>query len=76
MAVEAPRARALTMCPTFLIPPSAITGTPLVLAYWATEYTAEAWALPQAVTSWVVQIEPIPIPTLSPSAPASMSNLA
>lgn len=74
MTTDAPKAKALTICPTFLIPPSAIIGILNYLAYQATLQTALAQALPQAVTSYVVQIEPIPIPTLKPSAPASIKR--
>lgn len=48
--VEAPSARALAMCPTVWIPPSAITGTPNLLAYSDTLYTAVAWGRPHAST--------------------------
>lgn len=48
--VEAPRARALAMWPTFWIPPSAMTGTPKRRAYSDTLYTAVAWGRPQAST--------------------------
>lgn len=36
----APRATAFIMCPTLLMPPSAITGIPNFAAYFATRYTA------------------------------------
>lgn len=36
----APRATAFIMCPTLLMPPSAITGIPNLAAYFATRYTA------------------------------------
>lgn len=49
--VEAPSARALAMCPTVWIPPSAITGTPNLLAYSDTLYTAVAWGRPHASTT-------------------------
>ena len=39
LPVEAPKARALTTCPTVCMPPSAITGTPNLRAYSATLYT-------------------------------------
>mmetsp|Transcript_46329 Transcript_46329/g.86522 ORF Transcript_46329/g.86522 Transcript_46329/m.86522 type:complete len:313 (+) Transcript_46329:551-1489(+) len=58
------------------MPPSARMGTPYCLASFATLYTAEACALPQAHTSWVVQMEPMPIPTRSASAPHSMRFFA
>ena len=40
LPVDAPMASPLTMCPTLCIPPSAITGTPNLLAYSDTLYTA------------------------------------
>lgn len=49
--VEAPSARAFAMCPTVWIPPSAITGTPNLLAYSDTLYTAVAWGRPHASTT-------------------------
>lgn len=49
--VEAPSARAFAMCPTVWIPPSAITGTPNLLAYSDTLYTAVAWGRPHASTA-------------------------
>ena len=48
--VEAPRASALTTCPTVWMPPSAMTGTPKRRAYSATLYTAVPWGRPQAIT--------------------------
>lgn len=39
------------MCPTVWIPPSAITGTPNLLAYSDTLYTAVAWGRPHASTT-------------------------
>mmetsp|Transcript_28788 Transcript_28788/g.81805 ORF Transcript_28788/g.81805 Transcript_28788/m.81805 type:complete len:290 (+) Transcript_28788:473-1342(+) len=71
IAAPAPRHNALTMCPGLEMPPSASTGTPRERAYFATWYTAEACARPQAQTSCVVQMEPMPMPTLRASAPQS-----
>ena len=76
MTVDAPSASALMIWPTDLIPPSAITGTPNLRAYSATRNTAVAWGRPTAITSWVMQIEPLPIPTRSASAPASIRFFA
>ena len=74
--VEAPKLRAFEICPTSRIPPSAITGTPNRRAYSATLNTAVPCGLPTAMTSCVIQIEPLPIPTLSPSTPASIRFFA
>lgn len=46
------------------------------LANSDTAYTAVPCGLPTAITSWVIQILPEPIPTLSASAPAAMSCAA
>mmetsp|Transcript_11045 Transcript_11045/g.30897 ORF Transcript_11045/g.30897 Transcript_11045/m.30897 type:complete len:322 (-) Transcript_11045:336-1301(-) len=73
ITVLAPRAKALVMCPLFWIPPSAMTGTPCSAASLLVWYTAVAWPLPTAQTSWVVQMDPLPIPTRRPSAPTPMS---
>mmetsp|Transcript_5098 Transcript_5098/g.12689 ORF Transcript_5098/g.12689 Transcript_5098/m.12689 type:complete len:271 (+) Transcript_5098:790-1602(+) len=51
-------------------------GTPNCFARLAHLYTAVACPRPTAHTSWVVQIEPEPMPTRSPSAPASSSRRA
>lgn len=94
--VDPPNASALTMWPTFCIPPSAMTGTPNphqhtthlslthkptssspnLLAYSATLYTAVPCGRPTAVTSCVIQMDPLPIPTRSPSTPQSIRFLA
>ena len=59
-----------------LIPPSAITGTPLPLIAAATSNTAENCGKPTPATTRVVQIDPGPIPTLTASAPASTKYFA
>ena len=41
---------AFIICPSVEIPPSAITGTPNLLAYSATLYTAVACGRPTAIT--------------------------
>ena len=51
ITVLAPSANALAICPTFCMPPSAMTGTPNLLAYSATLYTAVPCGLPTANTS-------------------------
>mmetsp|Transcript_90144 Transcript_90144/g.250841 ORF Transcript_90144/g.250841 Transcript_90144/m.250841 type:complete len:258 (-) Transcript_90144:503-1276(-) len=76
IAAPAPRHNALTMCPGLEMPPSASTGTPRERAYFATWYTAEACARPQAQTSCVVQMDPMPMPTRKPSTPQSMRFFA
>lgn len=53
LPVDAPRDRALAMCPTVWMPPSAMTGTPKRLAYSDTLYTAVAWGRPHASTDGV-----------------------
>ncbi|MCY1286493.1 hypothetical protein D9M70_354690 [compost metagenome] len=58
------------------MPPSAISGTPLPASAAATLATAEICGTPTPATIRVVQIEPGPMPTLTPSAPASTSALA
>lgn len=51
LPVEAPKDKALIICPIDWIPPSAITGTPKCFEYSATLYTAVACGLPTAITS-------------------------
>ena len=58
------------------MPPSAIKGTPVPSRAAATSATALICGTPTPATIRVVQIEPGPIPTLTPSAPASASALA
>ena len=72
----APAARAFTISPEYLIPPSAITGTPYLLATDATSYIAVICGTPIPATTRVVHIEPGPIPTLRASAPAAISSSA
>jgi len=71
--VEAPSARAFAMCPTVWIPPSAITGTPNLLAYSDTLYTAVAWGRPHASTAGRERAEdgsaPTPRRVPSPAGP-------
>ena len=76
MTTLAPAASALTMSPEYLIPPSAMTGTPYFLATCATSYTAVICGTPMPATIRVVQIEPGPMPTLTASAPAAISASA
>ena len=53
------------------MPPSAMTGTPVPRSSLATDWTAVNCGTPMPATTRVVQIEPGPMPTLTPSAPAS-----
>lgn len=50
LPVDAPKASALTTCPTVWMPPSAVTGTPKRRAYSATLYTAVPCGRPHAIT--------------------------
>ena len=76
ITVEAPQAMALTTSPEYLMPPSAMTGTPCLRATVAQSLMAVTWGTPMPVTIRVVQMLPGPIPTLIASAPASMSASA
>ena len=51
------------------MPPSAITGTPVPSSALATRDIALICGTPTPATTRVVQIEPGPMPTLTPSAP-------
>ena len=63
---------ALARSPEKRIPPSAITGTlPEPSAARTASATAVNCGTPTPLTTRGVQIEPGPIPTLIPSAPAS-----
>ncbi len=55
------------------MPPSPITGVPLAAAASAQSRIAVICGTPTPATIRVVQIEPGPIPTLTPSAPAAIS---
>ena len=71
MTACAPAAIALAMSPEKRMPPSEITGTSLLRSASATLATAEICGTPTPATMRVVQIEPGPMPTLTPSAPAA-----
>ena len=58
------------------MPPSEMHGTPVPSSASATVATAVICGMPTPATIRVVQIEPGPMPTLTPSAPASMSAFA
>ena len=72
---DAPAAMALAMSPVYFTPPSAITGT-LFFILLQTSRIAENCGTPTPATILVVQMEPGPIPTLIPSAPAFNKNFA
>ena len=76
ITAEAPAASAFTMSPDWRTPPSAITGTPAGVQAATALSTAVSCGMPQPVTMRVVQMEPGPMPTLTPSAPASTRALA
>ena len=76
MAQSAPAAIALARSPEYLMPPSAITGTPAFCAASTASMMAVSCGTPTPATMRVVQIEPGPMPTLTASAPASISACA
>ena len=76
MTADAPAAIAFAISPEKRIPPSAISGTPRSLSAAATLATALICGTPIPATIRVVQIEPGPIPTFTPSAPASANAMA
>ena len=75
MTLSAPAAIALARSPEYLMPPSAMTGTPAARAASAQSMIAVSCGTPTPATMRVVQIEPGPMPTLIASAPASISAL-
>lgn len=66
----APAARALHIFPEFLFPPSEINGILYSLQIGATSNNALNYGTPAPATILVIQIAPLPIPHLIPSAPA------
>src|SRR5699024_11065359 len=70
MTADAPVAIALTMSPEYWIPPSAITGTSAGVHTCTASWIAEICGTPTPATTRVVQIDPGPTPTFTPSAPA------
>ena len=76
MTTLAPAAMALVTSPEYLMPPSAMTGMPCLVAARAASVMAVIWGIPAPVTMRVVQMEPGPMPTLTASAPASMRAMA
>ena len=53
-----------------------MTGTPVPAAAEAASKIAESWGTPTPAMMRVVQIEPGPMPTFTPSAPFSIRNRA
>src|ERR1035441_2575034 len=76
MTVSAPAAIALVTSPEYLMPPSAISGTPASRVARAHSAIAVIWGTPAPETTRVVQIEPGPIPTLMPSTPSEINSRA
>src|SRR5216110_2068957 len=70
----APAARAFTISPEYLMPPSAITG--MSPAPSTASNIAVSWGTPTPVTTRVVQIDPGPTPTFTASTPRSTSARA
>jgi len=73
---SAPTAKALHIFPLFLLPPSDINGISNSLQTGATSIKALNYGTPQPDTTLVIQIDPLPIPHLIPSAPAYINLLA
>ncbi len=67
---------ALVTSPEYLMPPSAMTGMLCSRAARYASAIAVICGMPAPVTIRVVQMEPGPMPTLTASAPASMSASA
>ena len=76
ITVLAPATKAFTTSPVYRIPPSAINGTLNFFSADAASITAVICGTPAPATIRVVQMEPGPIPTFTPSAPASASAFA
>ena len=76
ITLDAPAASAFGTSPESLMPPSAITGTPVPRSAFAALYTAVSCGMPTPQTTRVVQIEPGPMPTFTACAPAFASATA
>ena len=76
IATSPPAAIAFARSPEYLIPPSAMTGTPSPWHIFAASMIAVNCGTPTPATIRVVQIDPGPIPTLTASAPASINAFA
>ena len=57
------------------MPPSAMMGTPVPFAALAASMMAVICGTPAPVTTRVVQMEPGPMPTFSPSMPSAINSL-
>lgn len=64
------------MLPEFLLPPSDISGISYSLHIGAHDNNADNYGTPEPDTILVIHIEPLPIPHLILSAPASINLLA
>ena len=73
---SAPAAIAFVISPVCLTPPSAITVIPVPARALLTLNIADNCGDPTPAIILVVHIDPGPIPTLTPSAPAFARNLA
>src|SRR5512133_2053513 len=73
ITLDAPAASAFTTSPEYFTPPSEMTGTPYFSAARAQSSTAVICGTPTPETTRVVQIEPGPTPTFTPSTPARQS---
>ena len=73
---DVPAAMALLTSPEYLIPPSAMSGTPASRQAFEQAEMAVIWGTPAPETTRVVQMEPGPMPTLMPSTPSEISSLA
>ena len=67
---------AFVISPEYLIPPSAITGTPVLFDMDLQFIIAVICGVPIPATILVVHIEPGPTPILTPSAPAFIRSSA
>ena len=76
IAAEAPAAIALARSPEYLIPPSAIDGTPALAQTAEASKIAVSWGTPTPAIIRVVQIDPGPMPILTASTPASIKACA
>ena len=74
MIVDAPAAIAFVRSPEYLMPPSAMIGTLAFAAAFEHSAMAVNCGTPAPATIRVVQIDPGPTPTLSPSAPAAIRS--
>jgi hypothetical protein len=76
MTDEAPAARAFTMSPENLMPPSAMIGISALAVARAASAIAVICGMPAPETTRVVQIEPGPMPTLTADTPAATRSAA